>query len=507
MQPMSANRFWLLPAWASLVVSGTSASGAPAAGPLRVHPTNPRYFTDGTKSSDGSLRAVYLTGSHTWGNLCDYLKKWPPFDYPAYLDFLDHYNHNFIRLWSGDGLGHAPTPYARIGPGTANDGGLKVDLPVDLIETAIENGSPLWYEAGEAGAIHLFLNYDHERQSPNRAAGHIHFRVEAKTGSRLTLEFRNLDNIYNGKPGSVAGEMKALVVSEDGRQWRSVATRSLQDNRALLDLQMAGPKLYVARVEPYRLSDLEALLDSIRGHPRVKIDEIGKTVEGRSLEIIRIGEAAAPHRVFLRARAHPWEAGTNWVVQGLIRRLVKDDAEARRFLRGYCVYIMPMANKDGVARGRTRFNSNGKDLNREWNKPADPHLAPENHALEQWIERMIAAGQKPDLALELHNDGNGKLHISRPPVADLDRHLKRMATLESLLRKHTWFTEGSTGATFRNIGTLGDAWLERYAIDSLVHEFNCQWSAGLGRPPLGRDWERYGEGLARVFEEYFAAKD
>jgi len=34
-------------------------------GPLRVHPDNPRYFTD------GSDRVIYLTGSHTWANLVD----------------------------------------------------------------------------------------------------------------------------------------------------------------------------------------------------------------------------------------------------------------------------------------------------------------------------------------------------------------------------------------------------------------------------------------------------
>lgn len=99
-----------------------------AAGPLRVHPTNARFFTDGSKHADGSLKAVYLTGSHTWGNLCDYRAKWPAFDYSAYLEFLQRYHHNFIRLWSGDGLGHQPVPYARTGPGTAKDGGLKVDL-------------------------------------------------------------------------------------------------------------------------------------------------------------------------------------------------------------------------------------------------------------------------------------------------------------------------------------------------------------------------------------------
>ena len=162
-----------------------------------------------------------------------------------------------------------------------------------------------------------------------------------------------------------------------------------------------------------------------------------------------------------------------------------------------------MANKDGVARGLTRFNLQGQDLNRNWDQPADPQLAPENAALEKWLAGMIAAGQRPHLAMELHNDGGGQLHLSRPPVPQLDRHLERMATFEKLLRQHTWFTEGSTQAAFRNSGTLGDGWLERYGIDAVVHEFNCNWIAGLQDYPTGRHWETYGAKLAEVFHEYF----
>src|SRR5205823_5037387 len=138
----------------------------------------------------------------------------------------------------------------------------------------------------------------------------------------------------------------------------------------------------------------------------------GKTAEGRDLEMIRVGSPAAPHRVLLRARAHPWESGGNWVVQGLVRRLLRDDDDTRRLLERYCVYIMPMANKDGVARGRTRFNILGMDLNRNCDRPADPTLSPENSALETWVETMIKQGQRPELALDLHNDESGRLHIS-----------------------------------------------------------------------------------------------
>jgi len=375
---------------------------------------------------------------------------------------------------------------------------------LEFIDTSIENGSPLWHERAADGSIQIQLLYDHERASPNRAAGHIHFLVHGRTGAKLTFEFRNLDNVWNGQPGSVARELKTIVISADGRDWKSVPTESLPGDRVRVAVEMPGPKLYVARLEPYRLSDLERLLESIRAHRRVQIASIGKTAGGRDLEIIRIGDERAPYRVFVRARAHPWESGSSWVAQGLIQRLLKDDAAAQTFLGRYVVYLLPMANKDGVARGMTRFNVMGKDLNRNWDQPADAALAPENAALERWLEGMIAAGRRPHLAIELHNDGRGLLHISRPPVPQLDRHLARMAALEGLLRKRTWFTEGSTESAFRNSGTLGDGWLERYGIDAVVHEFSCNWIEGLKDYPSARHWQTYGAQLAEVFHDYFA---
>ena len=376
---------------------------------------------------------------------------------------------------------------------------------LEFIDTGIENGSPLWHEVATDGSIQIHLLYDHERNSPNRAAGHFHFLIHAKPGTKLTLEFRNLDNVWNSRPGSIARELKAVAISEDGRAWKPVALESLPENRVKLTVEMPGPKLYVARIEPYRLSDLDRLLASIRNHPRVGITPIGETAEGRQLEIIRIGDPQASQSVLLRARAHPWESGGNWVVEGLIGRLLKDDAEAQAFLKRYCVYILPMANKDGVVRGMTRFNIHGKDLNRNWDKPADPLLAPENHALEKWLDGMIQAGRRPSLAIDLHNDGGGLLHLSRPAVPDLAQRIERMAKLETLLRKHTWFTEGSTKPTFQNPGSMGEGWVMRFGIDAAIQELNCNWIAGLKDYPSAKHWQTFGAKLADVFVEYFEA--
>lgn len=378
--------------------------------------------------------------------------------------------------------------------------------PPDLafIDTGIENASPLWYERGDDGAYRVHLLYDHERDSPNRAAGHIHFRMVGRPGAPITLEFVNLDNVWNGQPGSVAGELKTVALSADGTTWTTVPTDTLPGNRIRVTVTMpAGGVLHLARMQPYRLSDLDRLVAKARASAHAEVTTIGATVQGRPLEIIRIGRGDEPRRVFLRARAHPWESGSSWVMQGLVERLLGDDAEAARWRGQFTVYVLPMANKDGVARGGTRFNVNGKDLNRNWDRPVDQALVPENAALERWLEGMIAGGRKPDLAIELHNDGRGLLHLSRPPVPGLDEHLARMARLEAILRERTWFTEGHTEGAFRNSGTLGDGWLERYGIDALVHELNANRVEGRKAFTSAALWQEYGAALPAVFEVYF----
>lgn len=217
---------------------------------------------------------------------------------------------------------------------------------------------------------------------------------------------------------------------------------------------------------------------------------------------MRIGSEDAPHRLFLRARAHAFEPGGNWVVQRLIKRLLKGDADAQRYFEGYCIYILPMANKDSVARGRTRFNSMGWDLNRKWDAPADPQLAPENHALEVWFGRMMNDGRRIHLAIDFHNDSGGKIHVSRPEPANPE-YLANMEKYESLLRKHTWFTEGSTGKSFRNPGTIGEGLLSRFNIHACVHELNIEWIRGLNDFPSGKNWELLGEQLCLVYFDYF----
>lgn len=383
-----------------------------------------------------------------------------------------------------------------------------VEYPSDLIyiNTSFESASPLYWETEADHRVHVYLVYDQERASPNRANGHWLFEVQAKPGVELTLMLHNFDNVWNGRKGSPINERTVCFVSRDGRAWQAIPTEKTAENHLKIPVAVRDGSLYLARLEPYRLSDLEAFKQELRDNENVEIATIGRTVEGRELEIVRIGNPAAAHRVLLRARAHPWEAGGNWVVHGLAKRLLAGDDQARRYLDTYCVYIMPMANKDGVVRGRTRFNMLGADLNRKWDTPADPTVNPENHALEGWLESMVAKRQGPQLMIDLHNDEGGKLHIARPDVR-LDIYLANMARLEAMLREHTWFTEGSTGANYRNPGSIGEGLLERFGIDACVLELNANWIAGLNAPPSAQSWKLFGRQLCEALYRYFKQAD
>ena len=142
---MRPTRLWVVTVGSAISLIVALAGPVPAASrdtshgrPLRVLAANPRYFTD------GSGRAVYLTGSHVWWNLVGG-RTWGrclglapgDFDFSGYLRRLSGHGHNFVRLWTiellhwrdcGDPVTMDLLPWRRSGPGIAFDGRPKVDF-------------------------------------------------------------------------------------------------------------------------------------------------------------------------------------------------------------------------------------------------------------------------------------------------------------------------------------------------------------------------------------------
>ena len=191
--------------WLLLLRSKDSSSSK---GPLKVHPRNPRYFID------GSGRAVYLTGSHTWANFQErgVEGETPDFDYERYLDFMQELGHNFMRMWRweqaqwmqfvpGDTpIRYEPMAYVRTGPGKALDGKPKFDL-TKFNQAYFDRLRERVVAAGERGiyvSVMMFQGFSVEQKGTKG--------VDPKKGNAWDGHPYNSKNNINGVNGDLDGD-------------------------------------------------------------------------------------------------------------------------------------------------------------------------------------------------------------------------------------------------------------------------------------------------------------
>ena len=211
--------------WASIVwivaVAGSESHAAdPASGPLRVHPTNPRYF------ADAAGRAVYLVGSHTWANFQDIgFEGDKPFDYDAYLAFMEQHQFNFMRLWTWEHAAWAtwspekvifgPMPYRRPGPGLALDGKPKFDLD-QFDEAYFDRMRARILKARDRGiycAVMLFQAFSYARPKPSRHTGNPYpgHYYNARNNVKNLESDKNGDSVLDLDDPAVRARQEAYV--------------------------------------------------------------------------------------------------------------------------------------------------------------------------------------------------------------------------------------------------------------------------------------------------------
>ena len=377
------------------------------------------------------------------------------------------------------------------------------------IETTFENASPLDWQLAGPDTLFLHMVVDRERFGRNAQITHLHFRVHVEEPHGQTIELRigHSQNCWNDRlePAWVHQERIAFRYSlDDGLSWETAEAEILPDDPTtamILRVPAESHCITVARLVPYTSKDLDALLAELKRNPDVRCEFIGRTVHGRDLEMLTAGNDDAPSsRFLLRARSHPWETGGNWFLEGLLREFCCPQRQALRRRIALCVH--PMANKDGVAAGQTRYNAAGYDLSRHWCDawPADEAIAPENAALQNWLLERQATGQLPDLAICLHNDSVGRLHMGIHP--DAAGYARRIRKLDALMRQKTWYTE-----PLAEPGALGgqgwaDGISQKLNVDAVLYEIHAEYAEGLGRIPTHTDWMDLGRCFTDVLAEY-----
>ena len=159
-------------------------------------------------------------------------------------------------------------------------------------------------------------------------------------------------------------------------------------------------RVYYAYHAPYHAHEHMALLERCAASPRARLEVLGKTLDGRDMDLVTVGTPGAGKRAcWVIGRQHCGETQAEAAAEALLDRLIDEaDPVARALLRQAVFYVVPNMNPDGSARGHHRNNALEVDLNRAWSNTT-PERSPEVWHVR---ERMQQTGV--DFLLDLHAD-------------------------------------------------------------------------------------------------------
>ncbi|KAB7646337.1 M14 family metallopeptidase [Polymorphobacter fuscus] len=224
----------------------------------------------------------------------------------------------------------------------------------------------------------------------------FHFRLSGARDTRCTI--RIVDLAGSAYPGGWPDY--AVAVSADRRTWTRAPARydaAAGNGTLTIDITPAADALWFAYFAPYSMERHHDLVARIGACEGVATDIVGHSLDGQSIDRIRLG--TGPRQVWLYARQHPGETMAEWWMEGALDRLVDvADPVARKLRAAASFHIIPNMNPDGSRRGHLRTNAAGTNLNREWAGPT-AEKSPEVLAV---LTAMQASGV--DFAMDVHGD-------------------------------------------------------------------------------------------------------
>jgi len=224
----------------------------------------------------------------------------------------------------------------------------------------------------------------------------FHFRMQEVEGMDLKIDIINASEASypEGWDGYEA------VVSYDRITWFRVPT-TYDGSKLTIEFMPEFNSVFVAYFAPYTYDQHLNLISSVQMMPNTFVEHIGKTVEGRDIDMVVIGDDAdeSKKKVWMIARQHPGESMAEWFVEGFIEELLDNsNALSKVLLQQATFYIIPNVNPDGSIAGNLRANAAGENLNRAWENP-NQETTPEVYHI---LQNMEWTGV--DLMLDIHGD-------------------------------------------------------------------------------------------------------
>ncbi|MEZ4380723.1 MAG: M14-type cytosolic carboxypeptidase [Nannocystaceae bacterium] len=327
------------------------------------------------------------------------------------------------------------------------------------ITSAFDGGNIEVVAADQPDSIRLNIRVDN-------ASDHFqwfYYRVSGARGEALRMRLENA-----GKASFTDGwEGYQAVASYDRQRWFRVPT-SYADEVLTIAHTPEADAVYYAYFAPYSQERHADQIARAQRREGVRLEVLGSSCDGRDIDLLVIGEPAEGKRAcWIIARQHPGETMAEWLVEGLLERLLDpEDPVARTLRAGAVFYVVPCMNPDGAFRGHLRVNAKGANLNREWLEPT-MERSPEVALVRA---RMEATGV--DFFLDVHGDEGLPYNFiaGADGVSSLtDRQTELQADFEAALRQASPDFQSERGYPKADPGEANMTMATNYVADA----FGC----------------------------------
>lgn len=211
---------------------------------------------------------------------------------------------------------------------------------------------------------------------------YTNFMMKGMKNKQITFNVVNVNGVGEfEKPG------KQMVYTCDGKNWNLMAVGTMDTAKNggtytakhTFECDLAE----IATYYPYKYSDIQNYINTIKTKPNVIVSVIGKSIEGRDIHLIEITDAGVSElqkkHVIIQTRQHPGETAGSFVLQGMIDDLLANGGDTTK---KFHFYIVPDTNPDGIYHGFTRHNAVAGctssnllcDMNRQWGGTNNPDV-------------------------------------------------------------------------------------------------------------------------------------
>jgi predicted deacylase len=341
------------------------------------------------------------------------------------------------------------------------------------IDTDFPAGALASCAVGQSGHVKIVLSP--EDAPPINCSAWYAFRVQASAKQQVKIDLNYTE----------CGHRYWPKVSSDGKVWTRLGESQVKlsefagKKMAQLTLSAGTYPIFVSAQEIVVPATYDSWFDGLEAERSIRRSLLGRSAEGRSIEIIRFGSETAREQVVLVGRQHPPEVTGALAMFPFVETLLEDNPLAERFRSRFEVVAVPLLNPDGVVKGHWRHNTGGIDLNRDWG----PFTQPETKLMQGVLEKVDRTPhQNLRLMLDFHSTQRDIFYSipdelpTDPPLFTRDwlaRYQERMTDYEvvrdarhtigrPVSKAHVFDTYGVPGVTFE----IGDE-TDRKLIDRI----------------------------------------